>query len=826
MPYLSLAFTVALVAGLVCGVLFDLRSMHGPSVVLAAASVAAALAYQRHWARGQLAAFTAGAMAAGWLLGSSSVDRAMNPPLRVLLEQRRGGFAMDGADVRREEPIVIEGRILRDAARVETGIALRVAIERVFLGPCPEAADGGVALTVTGALGDAALGEWTTGRRVRLPALLRRPARYLDWGVPDQERAMARRGIALVGTVKSAALVELLARGRWWEEGAAWARAVTRAAIARHVAARDAQAAAIATALVIGDRAGISHEVERRLQEAGTYHVIAISGGNIAILASLVLGALSCLGVRGRLAALVAIAVLASYAVVASGGASVARATLMATLYLALRLIDQRTAPANAIALSAAVLLLLNPLTIFDVGFWLTFGATGAILLGAARIGIMSMKWVAVVTMLLVATVCAEVALAPVAALTFQRVTLAGLPLNFIAIPCMSLVQVSAMVLVIADLLGADVIARGLAVVVELGTHGLLESTRLLDVAPWLTWRVPPPLVAVVVAYYGAVALWWWTSRRAAGAVAVALFLWIIIAPPTLVRIHGDGQLHVSVIDVGQGDALYVAFPNGRAMVVDTGGVTVKGEFDVGDRVIGPALRARSLLALEYLAVTHGDPDHIGGARALVRDFAPREVWWGVPVANHEPTAIVRAESDRARGTWRTLQRGDRFEVGGVEVRVHHPPPPEWERQKVRNNDSLVLELRFGSVSILLTGDIGREIEEELLAHLDLLPTVVLKVPHHGSGTSSSEEFVEKLRPTVALIGVGRLNPYGHPVPYVLDRYHRAGTEIFRTDRDGQIELSTDGAALAVRTFTGLAWQKERHEGTKDTKEMRGRTRR
>jgi competence protein ComEC len=263
-----------------------------------------------------------------------------------------------------------------------------------------------------------------------------------------------------------------------------------------------------------------------------------------------------------------------------------------------------------------------------------------------------------------------------------------------------------------------------------------------------------------------------------------------------------------------------VTLPNGRTLVVDTGGVTVKGDFDIGDRVLGPVLRGRQLLGLDYLAVTHGDPDHLGGARALVRDFGASEIWWGVPVAHHEATALLRAEADRVRAAWRTLQRGDRVEIGGVELRVHHPPPPDWERQKVRNNDSLVLELRFGEVSLVLTGDIGREVEEELLSSLDLLPTVVLKVPHHGSGTSSSVAFVEKLRPTAALIGVGRSNPYGHPVPYVLERYRETGTEVFRTDQDGQIELSTDGEAVSVRTFTGRIWDsgKDGHEGTKATK--------
>jgi competence protein ComEC len=206
-----------------------------------------------------------------------------------------------------------------------------------------------------------------------------------------------------------------------------------------------------------------------------------------------------------------------------------------------------------------------------------------------------------------------------------------------------------------------------------------------------------------------------------------------------------------------------------------------------------------------------------------VRDFQPREIWWGVAVPNHQPTSAVTEEAVRARATWRWLQRGDRFELGGVEIRVHHPPLPDWERQKVRNNDSLVLELRYGTVSVLLTGDIDRDVERELLPTLDLLPTVVLKVAHHGSGTSSAEEFIQHVRPSVALIGVGRANPYGHPVPYVLERLHAIGSEVFRTDLDGQVTVSTDGNTVWATTFTGRSWRlKDSHEGHDGTK-RRGR---
>src|SRR5919108_1828097 len=423
MAHLSLALTFALAAGLAVGVLFDVPPRSLTSALLAIAWVVALAAFNRGWPRAQLAAIAASAVAAGALLGGAAVDRAMNPPLRVLLEQRFGGFAIGAStDTRLEEPVMIEGRLRADAAPTATGVVLRADVARVWLGPCPEPADGGVSVTVVGTLHGDSLSQWTTGRVVRMPALLRRPARYLNWGLPDQERAMARRGVSLVGTVKSATLVEVVARGRWWEEAAASVRAVTRRAMARHLAPRDPQSAAIATALLIGDRAAIDIDVERRLQEAGTYHVIAISGGNIAILAGLVLATLSWLGVRGRIAALTTIAVLASYAIVASGGASVARATLMASIYLAVRLIDQRTAAANAVGLSAAALLLANPLTIADVGFWLTFGATSAILVGASRLRVDSAKTrgaqgkrVAITAIgLLMASMCAELALAPV----------------------------------------------------------------------------------------------------------------------------------------------------------------------------------------------------------------------------------------------------------------------------------------------------------------------------------------------------------------------------------------------------------------------------
>jgi competence protein ComEC len=825
MAHISLSIAIALIAGLSGGVLVDQASTVWLSLGLAAGWMATTIGFIRQRPRLALGGVALAVCAAGGLLGAHALDRALHPALRTVIEQRLGGMAIDPGATRQDSPITIEGRLRVDAIPTETGAVLRLDVERVWIGPCPEPAAGGVSVGVGGALHGDRLLQWTAGRLIRAPARLRRPARYLNDGLPDQERALARRGITLVGTIKSAALVEVVAPAPWWDEIAATVRAYARVALTRHVgpATRELPkplgdapggppSAAMAAAILIGDRTGLDVDVERRLQEAGTYHVIAISGGNIAILAGLFLGLLAWMGLRGRIAALCVIAALTAYAAIAAGGASVARATLMAVIYLAVRVIDQRTAAANAIGLTAVVLLLIDPLAIADVGFWLTFGATGAILIGVSRARLPTGSLTRAALTVLLATACAELALAPVAALVFQRVTLAGLLLNFAALPAMTIVQIGALLVVIADAVSLDFVAAWSGHLVHAGSAVLVESARLLDVAPWLTWRVPPPLPGVIAAYYLAVLVSLATvrhlalarvARRTALVAGSALFLWIIAAPHARIRATGDGRLHLTMIDVGQGDAVLVTFPNGRRLMVDTGGASPPSEFDIGDRVIGPSLRAGGVIDLDYLAVTHGDPDHIGGARSLVRDFQPAEIWWGVAVAHHEPAARLQAEAARARSTWRTLQRGDVLVIGGVELRVHHPPLPDWERQKVRNDDSLVLELRFGGVSVVMTGDISAQVERDLLPTLDLLPTVVLKVAHHGSGTSSAEEFVARVKPRVALIGVGRGNPYGHPVPYVLERFTNAGTEVFRTDLDGEIHVITDGKKVSVETWTG-----------------------
>ena len=385
------------------------------------------------------------------------------------------------------------------------------------------------------------LAEWREGRAVRVPVRLRRPPRYANHGTPDRAFRMQVRGVDLVGSVASALQVEVTGRGSPRQELSGRVRAFVRRSVAAAVGAHDARSAAVVTAVLIGDRAGLDRETTERLQQGGIYHVIAISGGNIAVLTAALLLALRLAGADGRLAALLAVPGLLAYAHVVAPEASVTRAVFAAVVFLAARAADQRTDPLNTLALAAGCLAAADPRSLVDPGFQLTFGATAGLLVGVPRL----MAWAAAdaarsaavrflllpAAGLLAATICAELALFPIGALHFSRVTVAGLGLNFAAIPLMSAAQLAGMAVVV--LTPVSPAAAGAAGwIAHAAAAGIVESTRVLAWAPWLSWRLPAPGPGVVALYYAGWLLWLaadrgrparWFGAALAGTAAAAM---------------------------------------------------------------------------------------------------------------------------------------------------------------------------------------------------------------------------------------------------------------------------------------------------------------
>ena len=577
--------------------------------------------------------------------------------------------------------------------------------------------------------------------------------------------------------------------------------------------------------MLLGDRTGLTaldDDTISRLQDGGTYHVIAISGGNIAILAGLLLWIGRTVGGRPRQVSASAIVALVAYASVVGQDASVGRATAAAVVVLGAGLLDHRSPSINVVAVVALGVLAVSPLSLFDAGFILTFGATLGIVLGVEPLSRALRRfpgrwwdpvpgWMSAAIMLLSATLCAEAALMPVGALLFGRISVAGLVLNFLAIPLMTVTQVAGMAAV--ALAGvSEPLAALVGWVAHLGATALVESTRLLDVLPWLAFRVPPPHRVVMAIYYVALLSLVWPGRRARTLVAARLVLavaglWIGSAPwrPALVGPPPPGRLRVTFLDVGQADATLIQGPDRTSVLVDAGG-TRSPRSDIGSRVVAPALWALGVRRLGVAVVSHGDPDHAGGLGAVLRDFRPREVWDGVPVPGHAGLEALRRQVDRLGLHWRQVARGDRFRFGPVSMRVTYPPTPDWERFRVRNDDSVVLDVRYGGVGVLLPGDIGREVEASAVASVWPAPFRIVKVPHHGSAGSSTAAFIEALSPCLAIVSAGRANSFGHPAPEVVGRYREVGALVLETAREGAITVETDGISIQVRTEAGRRW--------------------
>jgi competence protein ComEC len=380
----------------------------------------------------------------------------------------------------------------------------------------------------------------------------------------------------------------------------------------------------------------------------------------------------------------------------------------------------------------------------------------------------------------------------------FHRLGLSGFSANAFAIPLMGL----------AVPVGFVAVLTGWGWVAALGGWLLRVSRAIVGwhAAHEPNWRIPtPPLwlgISLSVALL-AFALARGRGRRAASGIAVAVLLALLVWHPFPPEIQA-GQLEMSVIDVGQGDSILVVFPDGQRLLVDGGGIPAFGhqtrsQLDTGEDVIAPYLWDRGMRSIDIVALSHAHEDHIGGLPALVADFRPRELWTGATPDSPE-WRTLRAETARDGVKVVPLEAPAHFAFGRAAIDVLAPLPDYIPNDIPKNNDSLVLRIRYGSRSFLLTGDAEKPIERRMMEENEIQPTDVLKVAHHGSRTSTTEDFLSAANPLFAIISVGVDNSYGHPNREVLDRLSQHHAAIFRTDERGLITVCTDGRHLSVET--------------------------
>jgi competence protein ComEC len=649
------------------------------------------------------------------------------------------------------------------------------------------------------------------GDALFIVAQLGSPQRLWNPATGDPRPGESRRNILLSGGV-------IDARTLWQARG--WLAFIDRARA--HVRQRIeltfvAGTSAMARALVLGE-ADLSDADDADFRASGLAHLLAVSGMHLVIVIAGSVRAVRALLLRvpwlatrldvERLAAALGVPAAWAYAEFAGAGGSTLRAAWMMTAALLARAIGRRSSAARAFGLSLVAMEALDPLVIFDVSFLLSAAATAGLIALSRPLANQgerlfsgktsrTLRWVWSTA---TSTLAATIPCTPILARFAPTVPLGGVLANLLAVPIGESLALPVCLLhallapVPSAERGSAAVASGALAVVRAIAHAFATSR-------WLLVSIPPPnawqLGCVALSLLLVVASHPWRRELLFGLASVALIAEVDA------RQKGEPKLSLraTFLDVGQGDASLVDLPDGEAMLIDAGGL-VGSPIDTGSRVVAPALRERRRANIAVVALSHPHPDHFGGMNTGLASVGVGALWdtgQGEQEGTGGGYATLLAEM-RRRGVpvLRPFALCGPHEIGGARIEVLAPcPGPSPDRGP--NDNSLVLRVVYGSRAFLFLGDAEHEEERDLVALGSAhLRADVLKVGHHGSGTSTTAALLAAVAPRDAVISAGVRNRFGHPHPATLATLSAAGVRVWRTDRDGAIIAWTDGTRLEV----------------------------
>jgi competence protein ComEC len=620
--------------------------------------------------------------------------------------------------------------------------------------------------------------------------------------------------------------------------------------------------AGMLNAMLFGDRAGLNKTQRVGFERTGSFHLFVVSGMHVGLLAGLVFWLARRLKLRDWLATVLTIALTFGYAVLTGFGAPVQRALFMTVIFLIARLLSRDRNVLNALGAAALGVLVLSPAALFEASFQMTFLAIVAIggiaiplgersflpyaraterlddkwedvglpprvaqfrlmlrlwgealanLFGTWASGLpaLAARWGLWALELSLIGVAAEMVMVLPMAMYFHRATMFAVPTNMFSVPLVAALAPIAVVTFCAALVSPwAAILPGAATALLLhgvtGVIGRVSAVRAADM------RVPGPVWWVALLAVLGWAFCCWAVRRSRSwawvAVGVLPAVAVMVLWPEQV-VSSPGSLEVTAIDVGQGDSIFVAGPEGATMLIDAGGpvggVTEAAEatsrFDVGEEVVSPYLWSRRFRRLDVIALSHAHSDHMGGMAAVMRNFRPKQLWVSID-PNSDAYRSLLLEAAQLGVVVRHFYAGDRVEWDGTEVTMLAPESGYTNAGEPVNNDSLVMRMQYGKASVLLEGDAEAPSERAMLAHGRVAAVTLLKVGHHGSRTSTTQEFLDAASPRDAVMSVGLGNTFGHPRYEVIERIAEAGTRLYRTDEFGLTTflLGRDGGIREV----------------------------
>lgn len=664
------------------------------------------------------------------------------------------------------------------------------------------------------------------GERVEVPGKLARPAGPRVPGGFDQAAYLARQGVYL--TVESGPAV-LKGPGDLdpLRRAAVWVRIRLEGVLRQALPPREA---ALMAGLLFGSRSELPDDIKEAFRSAGVFHLLAVSGGNVAMLVVPLLWLLCRAGLRKRAASGAAIPVVLFFVFLTGATPSVMRAGLMAMLVLLGDVLGRERDALQTLGVAVCILLAGWPALLFDLGFQLSAAATLGILLLARRIeGYLTPRlkrlfgdrlggWLAAG---LAVTFAAQALVEPISLHHFGTLSLVAPLANLLVLLVVGWLVPGGL---IATVLGAFGLPVGLLLRLGAGVGAtvLIYAVKAMATLPLALVEVDRLPAVWVVAWYAALPLLavpsirqkmldgarrsWRASTRHHRLAAAAGLLVLVAASAAWRSALADPPDHlvVTFLDVGQGDATLIQAPGGRTMLIDAGQAyparNGRPAYDTGAQVVVPYLQRQGISQLDYLVLTHPDGDHVGGAPSVLQAVAVGELWLTAPEAP-ELGQVGAIAGARQRGVpIRLPMEGEQVDLGGgVWLEILGPPVEPFRGSRSDDNaNCIAMRLTYRQVRMLLACDLEAIAEERLVEIGRPLRADLLKVSHHGSHHSSTPGFLRAVQPAYAMLSAGAANPFGHPHAQTLERLAEVGAQVWRTDRQGTVVARTDGFALRL----------------------------